>query len=139
MPLTQIHVTVHSSDFTNQLAFFFYIYIFGKKLSRAYGIVYITCRIEIKFYLLTYLLMCKNDRKINHTTEHLFGWIWKKTGTLRAKVSTSPPRRRHLTYTHASVFITYTKIITRIYFSSRGKGTSIKSVGNKLGGATLPS
>jgi hypothetical protein len=26
MPLTQIHVTVHSSDFTNQLAFF-YIYI----------------------------------------------------------------------------------------------------------------
>ena len=32
------------------LCFFF---IFGKKLSRAYVFVYITCRIEIKFYLLT--------------------------------------------------------------------------------------
>jgi hypothetical protein len=37
------------------------------------------------------------------------------------------------------VFITYTKIITRIYFSSRGKGTSIKSVANKLVGTNLPS
>ena len=84
--------------------------------------------------------MCKNDRKINHTTEHLFGRIWKKKpGTLRAKVSTSPSRRRHLKYTHGSVFITYTKIITRIYFSSRGKGTSIKSVANKLVGTNLPS
>jgi len=43
-------------------------FIFGKKLSRAYVlIVYITYRIEIKFYLLTYLLtyLTRGQNNIN--------------------------------------------------------------------------
>ena len=34
---------------------FVFFFIFGEKVSRAYVFVYSTCRIEIKFYLLTYI------------------------------------------------------------------------------------
>jgi len=41
-------------------------FIFGKKLSRAYVFLYITCRIEIQFYLLTYLKHARDNQVLEY-------------------------------------------------------------------------